>query len=202
MNNIKLNGTSIFIHENVKVGKNVSIGHCSCIGFGNPENGEIIIEDNVEIGAFCVIHFGTVIKKNSFIDHYTKIGEKVLIGENTKVLYGKHIYDKVEIGNNCIIGGNIADRTIIEDNVTYFGEIVHSHRDANLAWDETEEPSPIIKKGSVIGAESILIGDREIGPHAYIGAGEIVRTDVNENYSLIKGELKPLKDYRGIIKAR
>ncbi len=195
-------GTGIFVHENVKIGKNVSIGHCSCIGFGDPEDGEIIIEDNVVIGAFCVIHFGAIIKKGAYIDHRCIIGTEVEIGKNTKVLSGKEITYKAKIGTNCIIGGNVADRTIIGDDVTYLGEIAHSHRNASLNWDATEEPSPIIYKGSVVGVNALIIGPRKIGPCAYIGAGEIVRTDLGEGIALMKGEIKPLSSFRGLFKSR
>lgn len=195
-------GTGIFIHEKVKIGKNVKIGHCSCIGYGYVEDGDIIIEDNVTIGAFCVIHFGVILRKGVDLDHYCKVGAEAKIGQNTKVLYGKHIYDEVEIGSNCIIGGHVADRTIIEDNVTYLGEIAHSHRNATLDWDGTVEPSPIILKGSFIGVNALIIGGRKIGPCSYIGAGEIVRTDVGEGMAFMKGELNPLTKYRGMFKTR
>jgi acetyltransferase-like isoleucine patch superfamily enzyme len=195
-------GTGIFVHDKVNIGKNVKIGHCSCIGYGDPADGEIIIEDNVTIGAYCVIHFGVKICEGAFLDHYTKIGIDSYVGKNTKVLYGKHIYDEAQIGKNCIIGGHVADRTIIEDNVTYMGEIAHSHRNARLNWDETFEPSPVIHKGSVIGVNALIIGGRKIGPCAYIGAGEVVRTDIGEGMAYMKGEMKPLTEYRGIFKSR
>jgi bifunctional UDP-N-acetylglucosamine pyrophosphorylase/glucosamine-1-phosphate N-acetyltransferase len=201
MNLYEAIGTGIFVHEKVKIGENVKIGHCSCIGFGDPEDGEIIIEDNVTIGAFCIIHFGAVIKESAYIDHRCVIGEAE-IGEKTQVLSGKEITYKAKIGNNCIIGGNVADRTIIEDNVTYLGEIAHSHRDASQDWDTTEEPSPIIYKGSFVGVNALIIGPRKIGPGAYIGAGEIVRTDVGKEMTLMKGEIKPLSAYRGMFKPR
>jgi len=195
-------GTGIFVHEKVKIGKNVTIGHCSCIGFGNPEDGEIIIEDGVMIGAFCVIHFGAIIKEGAYIDHRCVIGIEAEIGKKTQVLSGKEVPYKVKVGDNCIIGGNVADRTIIEDDVTYLGEIAHSHRNASLNWDTTEEPSPIIYKGSVVGVNAIIIGPRKIGPCAYVGAGEIVRTDVGEGIALMKGEMKPLSSHRGMFKSR
>jgi serine acetyltransferase len=195
-------GTGIFVHEKVRLGKNVKIGHCSCIGYGDTADGEIIIGDNVTIGAFCVIHFGAKICEGVYLDHYTRIGVDAVVGKGTKILYGKHIYDEAVIGMNCIIGGNVADRTIIEDNVTYLGEIAHSHRDATLDWDETVEASPIIYKGTVIGVNALLIGGRKIGPCAYVGAGEVVRTDIGMGIALIKGEMKPLSEHRDFIKSR
>jgi len=202
MNSYVTNGSGIFVHEKVKIGKNVTIGHCSCIGFGNSEDGEVIIEDNVTIGAFCVVHFGAVVREYAYIDHRCVIGIEVEIGKNTQVLSGKEVTYRAKIGKNCIIGGNVADRTIIEDDVTYLGEIAHSHRNANLNWDETEEPSPIIFKGSVIGVNALIIGARKIGPCAYIGAGEIVRTDVGQEIALMKGQMEPLSKYRGMFKTR
>lgn len=195
-------GTGIYVHPNVKIGKNVKIGHCTCIGYGDPALGEIVLEDNVTIGAFCVIHFGAVLEENTDIDHYCKIGIDARIGKNTKILYGKHIYDEAVIGANCIIGGHVADRTVIEDNVTYMGEIAHSHRDARKDWDTTVEDSPIIYKGSVVGVNALIIGGRKIGPCAYVGAGEIVRTDIPEGMIFMKGKLESLDKYRGIFKTR
>ncbi len=202
MKNFTSIGEGIFVHKNVKLGKNVSIGHGSCIGYGDTKDGELIIEDNVQIGAFCVLHFGSTIKENAFIDHRCVISSEVEIGKNSKIISGKEIGWKAKIGSNCIIGGNVADRTVIEDNVTYLGEIAHSHRNASLNWDETEEPSPIIKRGSVIGVNALIIGGRVIGPCAYIGAGEIVRYDIGHESSLMKGEIKPLSYYRGQFKTR
>lgn len=195
-------GTGIIVHEKVTIGKNVSIGHCSCIGFGDPEDGEVIIEDNVSIGAFCVIHFGAVIKEGAYIDHRCVIGIEAVVGKKTQILTGKEVAYKAKVGDNCIIGGNVADRTIIEDDVTYLGEIAHSHRDASRDWDTTEEPSPIIYKGSIVGVNALIIGPRKIGPCAYVGAGEIVRTDIGAGVAFMKGEMKPLSSHRGMFKSR
>jgi len=202
MKKFQEDGTGIFVHEKVKIGENVKIGHCSCIGYGDPEDGDIIIEDNVTIGAFCVIHFGAIIRESAIIDHKCVIGDEVEIGSKTQVLSGKEITYKSKIGANCIIAGNVADRTIIEDDVTYLGEIAHSHRNASLNWDETEEPSPIIYKGSFIGVNSLIIGARKIGPCAYVGAGEMVRTDIEKEMALMKGDTKPIKEFRGLFKSR
>lgn len=195
-------GIGIFVHEKVKIGNNVTIGHGSCIGYGDPEDGDIIIEDNVTIGAFCVIHFGAIIRESVIIDHKCIIGIKVEIGRNTVVLSGKEVTYKAKVGDNCIIGGHVADRTIIEDDVTYLGEIAHTHRNASLNWDETEEPSPIIYKGSVVGVNALIIGARKIGPCAYVGAGEIVRTNIGEGIALIESKQQTVKSLRGFIKTR
>ena len=202
MSHYKAFGTGIFVHDKVKIGKNVTIGHCSCIGFGDPEDGEIVIEDNVSIGAFCVIHFGAIMRESVKIDHKCVIGCEVEIGKNTKILSGKEITYQAKIGENCVIGGHVPDRTIIEDNVTFMGEIAHSHRDSSCDWDTTEELSPIIHKGSFIGVNALLIGIKKVGPCAFIGAGEIVKYSVGEGMALINGVQKPISELRGFVKSR
>ncbi|WP_295232997.1 DapH/DapD/GlmU-related protein [Sediminibacterium sp.] len=202
MNSFTPYGTSIYVHPSVRLGKNVKIGHGSCIGFGEPDGTEIVIGDDVIIGAYCVIHFDVKIGSGCMLDHYCRISEEVEIGKNTRLLYGKHIYESVRIGENCIIGGHVADRTVIQDNVTYMGEIAHSHRDPTLDWDENVEPSPIIYKGSFVGVNAILVGGIKVGPSAYIAAGEIARTDVPEGQLLYQGELKNLSEMRGMFKTR
>lgn len=195
-------GAGIFIHDKVKIGKNVTIGHGSCVGYGDPEDGVIIIEDNVEIGAFCIIHFGAIIRESAYIDHKCVIGIEAEIGSNTKVLSEKEVAWKAKIGANCIVGGNVPDRTIIEDNVTYLGEIAHSHRDPSKDWDSTEEVSPIIKEGTFIGVHALLIDVKTIGPCSYIGAGEKLKYGLEEGMALIEGKKKKLSELRGFIKSR
>lgn len=195
-------GTGIFVHEKVKIGKNVSVGHGSCIGFGDPEDGELIIEDNVRIGAFCIIHFGAVIKEAVEIEHKCVIGCEVEIGRKTKILSGKEVSYQAKVGENCIIGGHVADRTIIEDDVTYLGEIVHSHRDASRDWDTTEEMSPIIKKGSFIGVNALLIDVKTIGPCSYVGSGEKLKYGLEQGMAYIEGKKTALSQLRGFIKSR
>ncbi len=202
MNSYIALGTGIFVHENVRIGVNVTIGHGTCIGFGDPDDGEIIIEDGVSIGAFCVIHFGSIIKEGSCIHHRCIIGIEAEIGRNTQVLSGKEVTYKAKVGDNCIIGGNVADRTLIEDDVTFLGEIVHSHRNASLNWDETEEVSPIIKKGSFIGVNALLIDVKTIGPCSYVGSGEKLKYGLEESMAYIDGKKKLLTQLRGFIKSR
>ena len=64
------------------------------------------------------------------------------------------------------------------------------------------EPSPIIKRGSVVGVGAILIGKITIGPRAYVAAGERVTCDVPEGMVLKGGELSPITAFRGLIKLR
>jgi acetyltransferase-like isoleucine patch superfamily enzyme len=112
------------------------------------------------------------------------------------------VFDEVVIGRDCIVAGDLVDRAVIEDEVTFQGNTAHTHADPNGDWDATEEPSPVVKKGSVVGIGALLIGGITVGPRAYVAAGEIVRTDVRPETVLMKGTVKGLSEYKGLIKVR
>ena len=179
-----------------------SIGFCSRVGHGATGEEPVRIANGVQIGAFCLIEAGAHLGEGVEVDHYCRIACDVRIGAGTRILYRAQIFDEVTIGKNCIIAGELVDRTVVEDNVTFQGNTAHSHADATRDWDETEEPSPVIKSGSVVGVDAILIGGITIGPRAYVAAGERVTCDVPQEMVLEGGELKPLSDFRGMIKVR
>ncbi len=196
-------GENIYIAENTKIFGNLIIGHCSIIGSKISEScPPTIIHKNVNIGSFCVIESGVEIDEECIIDHYCSVYSNVRIGRNSKILYGAKLFSNSRIGNNCIIGGDIPERTILEDNVTMMGTIVHNHRDASLDWDTTDEPSPIIKKGAVIGCNSLIMGGVCIGEGAYVSVGEIVKCDIPPNSVFINKTIIPIKKFRGLIKSR
>ena len=191
-NNPKLIGSGIWYDPRVTFGKNVTIGHCSCIGY--PEDGETEckIMDDVNIGAFCVVSMGATLEKGVILEHYCRVDNKTSIGEKTELLYGARIHFNVKIGKNCYIGGNCPNDTVIGNNVKHFGRLVHIP--GGGPWDTTTDPAPIIednvsiganalviggvtvRKGAQIAANAIVIGDGlEIGEGAIVSAGEIVR---------------------------
>ncbi|HEY1926612.1 MAG TPA: hypothetical protein VGG92_04035 [Caulobacteraceae bacterium] len=162
------------------------------IGRGSSIGSHALIEDDVVIGEDCVI------------DPYCRICAGARVGDGTKILYGAAVFEGVSIGQKCIIGGNVSDRTIVEDFVTYFGEIAHGYRiPGDLeAWDGPSQPSPIIRARSVIGQNALLVGGIEIGEGAYVAAGEIVRCNVPPHHMLVHGRLRDLSGFRGRIQAR
>lgn len=191
-----------WIHPTTRFDGGAAIGFCSRVGHGATTEEPVRIGDGVRIGAFCIIEAGTRLAEQVEVDHYCRIASGVRIGAGTRVLYRAQIFDSVTIGKSCIVAGELVDRTVVGDNVTFQGNTAHSHTDATGDWDETEEPSPVIKSGSVIGVGAILIGGITIGPRTYIAAGERVTCDVPEGLVLQGGELRPLSHFRGMIKVR
>lgn len=191
-----------WIHSDIVFGGAVDVGFNSCLGYGEPNDERTYIGGGVRVGAFCIVEHGVHIEDNVEIDHYCRIARGVHIGANTRILYRAQIFDDVQIGRNCIIAGELVDRTIVGDNVTFQGNTAHTHRDPTGDWNETEEPSPVIERGSVVGIGALLIGGITIGPCAYVGAGEIVKCDVPEQTVVQDGKLHQLSDFRGLIKVR
>lgn len=193
---------SAWIHPATQFAGRAVIGFCSRVGHGDAGIAPVRIGADVSIGAFCLIEGGTQIAEDVEIDHYCRIGRDVQIGPGTRVLYGARIFDDVTIGANCIIAGDLVDRSVVERNVTFQGETAHGYADPTGSWDDTVEPSPTIKAGSIVGVRATVIGGVTIGPRAYIAAGERVTCDVPENTVLRNGTLAPLSAFRGLIKVR
>ena len=173
------------------------------IGYRYGMPGEpVILGDNFKIGTFCVIEDNVRIGNNALIDHHCVIYTGSRIGNDVKILYGARIYPDASIGHNCIIGGHTPDRIVIGNNVTFMGTVAHSYRNAAIEWDDAEEPSPVIKDGSIIGLNSLIVGGITIGYNCYIAAGEILRHDLPDNSVFLNGEMHPISKFRGFIKTR
>ncbi len=193
---------SAHVHPTTRFNGDASVGFCSYVGYEATEEEPVCIGDGVCIGAFCLIEGGVHLADGVEVDHYCRISYGSRIETGTRVLYRAQIFDEVLIGENCIIAGELVDRTVVEDWVRFQGETAHSHADATGDWDDTVEPSPIIKRGSVVGVGAILIGGITIGPRAYVAAGERATCHVPEGKVLKDGELWPIAKFRGMIKLR
>lgn len=179
-----------------------SVGFCTAIGDPSDSGEPVHIGKGVHIGSFCLIEPGSHLEDGVYVDHYCRIARNVRVGANTRILYRAQVFDEVAIGKNCIIAGELVDRTVVGDNVTFQGSTAHAHNDPTGDWDETEEPSPVIKSGSVIGVGALLLGGVMIGPRSYVAAGERVNCDVPPEMVLRSGNLHTLASLRGVIKVR
>jgi len=195
-------GDQCFVHPSVIFEGDAEVGFCTYLGFGPESDTPTRIGQGVRIGAFCLIENGVQIEDNVEIDHYCQIASGTRIGSKTRILYRSGIFNNVRVGRDCIIAGELVDRTVVGDEVTFQGDTAHSHNDPTGDWDETEEPSPVIETGSVVGVGAVIIGEITIGPRAYVAAGEIVTCDVPKEMVLKTGQLRPLSYFRGLIKVR
>lgn len=195
---------SYFLHPDISVGDHCTIGTYSVVGedltVGSAEVGSI--GNQVTIGSHSWISASSRLDDGVEVDSFCRVGPRTTVGELTKILYGAQIFADCKIGAKCIISGEIPNRVVIEDNVTFMGDIAHTYRDASIAWDTIEEPSPRILRGSVVGMRALLIGPVTIGPGSYVAAGEIVRHDIPSRSVFYRGEVSDIDDWRGYIRAR
>lgn len=192
---------NVFVSKNVNADELV-IGSFSVIGDHNERPRDVHIGKNSIIGRFCFVEGDVYIGDNFVLDDYCAVYSGARIGNNVKLLYGKKIYGKAIVGDDCIIGGNIPERCVLGNRVTFMGEVAHSHYNPTLDWDTTDEPSPVIGDGSIIGVNAILVGGISIGNNCYVSAGEILRTNLEDNMVFIKGEVIPISYFKGLIKTR
>ncbi|GHU13792.1 hypothetical protein FACS1894161_4060 [Spirochaetia bacterium] len=59
-----------------------------------------------------------------------------------------------------------------------------------------------IGDGSIIGVNALIIGGITIGKNCYISAGEILRTNLDDNMVFVKGKVLPITEFKGLIKTR
>jgi UDP-2-acetamido-3-amino-2,3-dideoxy-glucuronate N-acetyltransferase len=137
-----------------------------------------IIDENVKIGR------GTKIWHFSHILPGSEIGERCVLGQN--VVVGPD----VKIGNNCKIQNNVSvyKGVTVEDDVFMGPSMVFTNVYNPRAFIErkSEFLPTVLKKGCSIGANATIVCGHTIGEYAFIGAGAVVRTDV-EPHALMVG---------------
>lgn len=162
-------------------GRGVTLGHHVTIA------ASVTLEDNVEVRSYGSVGFGSK------------------LGSSTKLLYGGAVYHGVEIGKNCIIGGSVDTGTIVGDDVTFLGKIVHNYRTPGTfdqLTDGVPSPSPRIRDRAVVGEGALLFGDIEIGEGAYVAAGMIVKCNVPPGVLYCEQGFIELSRFHGFVAAR
>jgi acetyltransferase-like isoleucine patch superfamily enzyme len=190
---------NLILGKNVKIQKDVSIGEF-------PPDSEGI----VEIGDNSLIRLGSIIYKNVKIGskfktgHYVLIRENTIIGNNVVVGTLSVIDGSTKIGNNVSIqtGVYIPINTLIEDDVFIGPHAIFTNDkymiNPQVYSKKPELKGPIIRKGSRIGAGSVILPGIEIGEYSIVGAGSVVTKNVPP-YSVVVGNpARKIKDSREI----
>jgi len=167
------------IHPEVKIGKNVQIGHYSIIN-------KCIIEDNVIIKNNCIIENNSIIGESSVIENHSNIGARGMawVWETNNKHTNKIILPQlggVHIGKNCILGsGSIVVRGSLNENTTIGNNTI-------LA------PGCRIGHGTTIGkfvhlANNVVTGGNvRIGDFSFIGSSVSFRPKVKIHNNTIIG---------------
>lgn len=138
----------------------------------------VYIDDGVKIGK------GTKIWHFSHVLRGTKLGRDCVIGQN--VMIGP----EVEVGNHCKIQNNVSiyKAVKLEDEVFCGPSCVFTNVYNPRSFIERKDEfiSTLVKKGATIGANATIICGVTIGKYAMVGAGAVVRKDIND-YALVVG---------------
>jgi len=112
-----------------------------------------------EIGRDCVIGQGCYIGN-------VHLGNNVRVQNNVSVYDGVTLKDKVFAGPSCVFTNVINPRAEVSRK--------HEYRDT------------LVQQGATIGANATIVCGAVIGQYAFVGAGALVRQDV-QDYALVVG---------------
>ena len=195
---IKTRGLNQLICEPISYQGNLTVGHCSVVGYGD-DVGPVTIGKDLTIGAFSILERNVTIGDDCEIGNYCTVYSDATIGSNVKLLSGSRVYWDAQVGDDAIVNGYVSADVIIEAGVRFFGRIAHSHRNHMRDWETTKEPSPIFRRRCFIGIGALIVGAVTIGEDAYVAAGEIVRSDIPDGTVYYKGKVFEKASFRGLI---
>ncbi len=206
------------IHPTAVVAPNVELGLGSMVAeyavLGRAPRGKrdgeapLIIGPGAEIRPFTTIYAGTTIGarlrtgQGASIREDNIIGDDVSVGTHASLEFGNRIGSRVRIHTGCFL-----ELVTIEDDV-FLGP--------HVAF--TDDPHPqcpayldCVRGGTVrrrarIGANSTILPGVEIGEDALVGAGSVVRANVDARSvvagnpaMLLKGDIRDLACFAGIF---
>lgn len=142
-----------------------------------------------------------------FVHPTAVVDEGAKIGAGTKIWHFVHVMSGAEIGESCVIGqgcfiGNVRigngvriqnnvsiyDGVTLEDNVfagpsCVFTNVINPRSEVSRKHEYRET---LVQQGASIGANATIVCGSVIGQYAFVGAGAVVRQDV-EDYALVVG---------------
>lgn len=135
---------------------------------------EFSLVKDVEVGEGTVIH--------DQVNLY-----KCRIGRNCKIDAYVYIEENVVIGDNCKIRPFVFLPTgvTIEDNVFIAPGVVFTNDKYPKVAGEWKLMPTRVKKGSSIGAGSVILPGVTIGENTIVGAGSVITKDVPDNAIVI-----------------
>lgn len=190
-------GEHTYISSEVKIGKNVYIGHNCTL------DGEIVIGDNtviwnnvtiinkVNIGSNCEIQSGTVIGHDGF--GYTE--DKSHIKTMVKHFGGVTIGDNVLISSNvCVCRGTIDDTVICDgvkiDNMSHIAHNCYVGKNAAMAFPCWLGGSSKLEENAYL-ANATIRNQCTVRENGFVGMGAIVTKDVERDTIVIGNPAKP-----------
>ncbi|WP_172792755.1 serine O-acetyltransferase [Liberibacter crescens] len=117
--------------------------------------------------------------------------DALLLQSRSCILYGVDIHPAAKIGSGIMLdhatGLVIGETAVVEDHVSMFHGVT-----LGGTGKERGDRHPKVRKGVIIGAAAIILGNIEIGTGARIAAGSVVLHDVPP-YSIVTGMPEKIK---------
>lgn len=158
-------GKNVTIKENAIIGNNVTIQDGITIGVNSKIWDNSYIRSN--IGDNCVVARGV------YVDSEVPIGNNVKIQNRNNITHGVTLEDGVFVGPNVTFSNDKYPRAINPDETLKSG-------------DDWICVRTLIKKGSALGAGSVIVCGIKIGEWAIVGAGAVVTKDIPD-YAMVVG---------------
>ncbi len=137
----------------------------------------------------------------SFFKHETAIIDPgAQIGDETRIWHWVHVCGGAKIGKECSLGQNvfigndvvIGDNVKVQNNVSIYDAVAleddvfcgpsmvftNVYNPRSAVSRKNEYRSTLVKRGATLGANCTIVCGVTIGPHAFIGAGAVVNSDV------------------------
>ncbi len=201
------------IYPNVKIGSNTIIEDYVILGKTsvNTKKKDILkIGSNAILRTGTILYTGTTIGKNFQSGDHARIRENNMIGNNVSIGSNSIIECDSKIGNNVRIHSLcfIPEYTILEDDVWMGPGVTITnvmHPPCPVFKERGKEmklkciKGPIIRKGAIIGAGTILLPGIEVGEGAFVAAGSVVLDDVKPHTVVAGVPAKKISEIKDLV---
>ena len=144
----------------------------------------------VQIHSTAIIDMGASLGDETKVWHWSHVSSGAVVGKRCSLGQNVYIASQVFIGNDVKIQNNVSiyDKVILEDGVFCGPSMVFTnvYNPRALVERKDEYKETIVKKGATLGANCTIVCGVTIGRYAFIGAGALVNTDI-EDYALMVG---------------
>jgi len=205
---------NIVIFSNVKIGPNSNIEDFVVLGKKpviNKKTGSYLkIGSGARIRTGTILYSGSKIGKNFQTGDHARVRENNIIGNNVSLGSNSLIERDSKIGNNVRIHSLcfIPEYTVLEDDVwigpgVTITNVIHPpcpiFKERGHEMELKCIRGPIIKKGAIIGASSIILPGIEIGENSFVAAGSLVLDDVSSGSVVGGSPAKKIKLVKDLI---
>lgn len=138
------------------------------------------VGEGTRVWAFANVQAGAVIGKKCNICDGSFVERGAVVGNHVTIKHNVSIFDGVTIEDNCFIASNIA---FINDRFP------RSNRKDGCAFEKT-----LIKEGTTLGANAVIMCGVTVGKYAMVGAGAVITKNV-EAHALMVGNPAKMVGY-------